>query len=99
MRETGPTNVFSAFGDRGAEPEDVGRQVAEEFLRFRDLDVAVGPHLCDQLMLPIALAGSGEFTTAELTLHSWTNLAVIEAFTGQRFEVHALGAGRFHVKL
>lgn len=99
VRERGATNVFSAFGDRGVEPEDVGHAVAAEFLRFRDLDVAIGPHLCDQLMLPIALAGSGEFTTAELTLHSWTNLAVIEAFTGQRFEVDDLGAGRFRVKL
>ena len=41
---------------------------------------AVGRHLADQLMLPMALAGSGRFRTLPLSRHSATNLEVIGHF-------------------
>lgn len=60
--------------------------------RWHSSGAAVEAHLADQLMLPMALAGGGAFTTAEVTLHSWTNAAVIEAFTPTRFAVDRQGA-------
>ena len=40
----------------------------------------VGPHLADQLLLPLALAGRGTFRTAPLTRHATTNIDVIHQF-------------------
>ena len=42
----------------------------------------MGPHLADQLVLLLALAGGGSFRTLAPTLHTRTQLAVIERFLG-----------------
>ncbi len=42
-------------------------------------------HLADQLLIPMALAGCGAFVTTEPTLHTLTNMAVIEQFLPVRF--------------
>jgi len=94
---TGVCNVFSGIGDVGVAAEDVGRGVAEAFLAWRATGTSVEPHLADQVMLPIALAGGGSFTTSELTLHALTNIEVIRAFTGRRLRAWDLGSSRFRV--
>ena len=43
-------------------------------------DAAVGEHLADQLMLPMALAGGGSFTASTVSSHAETNAAVIAHF-------------------
>lgn len=93
------TNVFTAIGDTGVTAEEVGQACASRYLAWRDMDVCVDEHLADQLMLPMALAGAGSFTTVQLTPHSWTNIAVIEAFTGRRLQVFDEGEGRYSVVL
>ena len=40
----------------------------------------VGEHLADQLMLPMALAGGGQFSTSSVSQHALTNAAVIGRF-------------------
>jgi RNA 3'-terminal phosphate cyclase (ATP) len=96
---TGLCNVFSAIGESGVPAEDVGREVATQFLAWRASGTSIEPHLADQVMLPIALAGAGSFTCNEVTLHARTNLEVIRAFTGHRLRVWELGASRFRVAL
>lgn len=96
---SGVCNVFSGIGDPGVPAEDVGRGVAEAFLAWRESGASVEGHLADQLMLPIALAGAGSFTTSELTLHATTNMEVIAAFTGRRLRAFELEGGRFRVSL
>ena len=54
--------------------------MARETRAYIAADVPVGQHLADQLLLPLALAGTGEFRTMPLTLHSETNLHVIGKF-------------------
>ena len=60
-------------------------------------------HLADQLLLPMALAGSGGFTTTHLSEHLQSNIQVIEAFcpvavrctpTGTALRVEVGGATR-----
>lgn len=85
------TNVFAGFGERRLRAEQVARDVVARYQRWRASGAAVEGHLADQLMLPLALAGGGAFTTEEVTLHSWTNAAVIEAFTPTRVAVHRRG--------
>ena len=96
---TGVANVFTGIGEVGVAAEKIGADVANAFLAWRASGAAVEGHLADQLMLPIVLAGEGSFTCSELTLHAWTNIAVIEAFTGKRLRAFDLGDGRFRVEL
>lgn len=74
------TEVFVGFGERGLAAETVAERVCREASRYIDSGVAVGEHLADQLLLPLALAGSGSFTTLAPTDHARTNAALIEKF-------------------
>ena len=60
--------------------ETVARRVATQVRRYLDKEVPVGPHLADQLVLPLALAGGGKFRTLTLTGHAKTNIEVIRKF-------------------
>jgi RNA 3'-terminal phosphate cyclase (ATP) len=44
----------------------------------------VGEHLADQLLLPLALGSGGAFRTLTPSLHSTTQLRLLEAFVGVR---------------
>lgn len=83
----GLTELFVGFGERGTSAEAVAQAVAEEAIAWRDGGHPVGPHLADQLLLPLALAGGGAFRTCALTEHTRTNIAVIERFLPVRFQV------------
>ncbi|HHC4718259.1 TPA: RNA 3'-terminal phosphate cyclase [Escherichia albertii] len=49
------------------------------------IPAAVGEYLADQIVLPMALAGAGEFTVAHPSCHLLTNIAVLERFLPVRF--------------
>jgi RNA 3'-terminal phosphate cyclase (ATP) len=74
------TEVFTAFGRLGVPAEAVARTALEEMGPWLASDVPVGPHLADQLLLPLALAGSGSFRTLPPTRHALTNRDVISLF-------------------
>jgi RNA 3'-terminal phosphate cyclase (ATP) len=74
------TEVFSGFGEIGVRAEAVAERAVKEARRYLAAGVPVGPHLADQLLLPLALAGGGAFRTVGLTSHSRANLDVIRAF-------------------
>lgn len=74
------TEVFTAFGARGVAAEVVAQRAVSEAKRYLEANLAVGEHLADQLLLPMALAGAGSFLTMPLTLHAQTNIAVLKQF-------------------
>jgi RNA 3'-terminal phosphate cyclase (ATP) len=74
------TEVFTGFGERGVRAEVVAEQAAAEASRYLAAEVPVGEHLADQLLLPMALAGGGSFRTLTPTLHTTTNIAVLQKF-------------------
>ena len=74
------SELFTAFGGAGVTRETVARRVAMQARCYLDKEVTVGAHLADQLMLPMALAGSGRFRTLALTEHTKTNIEVIKQF-------------------
>ncbi|MCC2963640.1 RNA 3'-terminal phosphate cyclase [Massilia sp. IC2-278] len=74
------TEVFAAFGARGITAEAVADVALAEAQAYIASGAAVGEHLADQLMLPLALAGSGRFTLSTVSGHAATNAAVIERF-------------------
>ena len=74
------TEMFCAFGERAIRAEAVAKhaiQAAREYIRS---GAAVGEHLADQIMLPMALAGSGRFTLSHVSKHARTNAEIIAKF-------------------
>lgn len=55
--------VISGFGRRGVSAERVAGAVARDVRDAVASPAAVGPHLADQLLLPLALGAGGRFTT------------------------------------
>jgi RNA 3'-terminal phosphate cyclase (ATP) len=78
------TEVFTGFGERGVPAETVAARASDAARRYLASGVPVGEHLADQLVLPLALAGRGEFATLPLSSHARTNVEVIEQFLGAR---------------
>lgn len=80
------TEVFSAFGELGKAAEAVAGEAVDEARAYLACGAPVGPHLADQLLAPMALAGGGSFRTSSLTEHSTTNIEVIRRFLDVRIE-------------
>ncbi len=88
--------VFTSFGEKGVSSEHVANTLGKEVKAFLVSDGALGPHLADQWMLPLALAvaakgGAAVFTCSELTEHAKTNIGVIGKFLSVRFAVESGG--------
>lgn len=79
------TEVFCGFGERGRSAEAVASAIVRAARAYVVSGAAVAEHLADQLVLPIALAGAGKFTTMKPSGHLLTNIAVIEKFVPARF--------------
>lgn len=74
------TEVYTGLGRRGVRAEAVAGEVAAD-VRARLADgAAVGEHLADQLLLPMALGAGGVFTTARITAHVASNAQAIRRF-------------------
>jgi RNA 3'-terminal phosphate cyclase (ATP) len=84
------TDVFTAFGERSVSAEQVARNVVSQVRTYQASTAPVGEYLADQLMLPLALAGAGEYVATTISEHSRTNAAVIEAFLPLHFEFSPL---------
>lgn len=91
------TEIFTGFGERGTPAENVASRVVAEVREYLAANVPVGPHLCDQLLLPMALAGSGAIVTTPPTRHTRTNIMVIESFLDVEFKLSDLGDRRWRV--
>ena len=78
------TEVVTAFGRRGVRGEDVAAGAVDEMQRYLASNAAVGEHLADQLLLPMAIGGGGAFTTVRPTEHATTNAEVIAKFLDAR---------------
>ena len=84
------TEVISAFGERGVKAEWVAREAAKEARRYLKNEAPVGEHLADQLLIPLALAGEGGFTTGPLSGHATTNIETIRDFLEVDFVVEEM---------
>ena len=90
------TEMFTDFGKLGISAEKVAENAACQVQEYLASTAAAGEHLTDQLLLPLALAGSGSFTALKLNLHARTNMEVISRFLPVHFRSH--NADR-HVKV
>ncbi len=91
------TEVFGGIGERGVTAETVAAGVVTAVRRYLTAAVPVGEYLADQLLLPLALTGSGSFITLKPSRHTTTNIAVIEQFTAHRISCKELAADRWRI--
>jgi RNA 3'-terminal phosphate cyclase (ATP) len=86
------TEVIVSFGERGKRAEQVAQEAAEEALAYLDCTAPVGPHLADQLLLPLGIAASRghtcRFRTMPLTQHSLTHIEILQRFLDVQIETH-----------
>lgn len=89
------TELFTAIGARGVTAEAVAETAATEARAYLAAeDAAVGTHLADQLLVPLALAGRGSFTTtAPLSSHTTTNIETIKRFLDLRITAESVSDG------
>lgn len=74
------TEVFTAFGARKIRAEAVADSVLHQARGYLASNAAVGEHLADQIMLPMALAGGGRYSIERVSQHARTNAEVIALF-------------------
>ena len=87
IESTNVTEVFTGFGERNVRAEIVADRVVTETRRYLAANVAVGEHLADQLLVPMALMKGGAFTTLPLSRHSQTNIDTIRKFLSAKIGV------------
>lgn len=83
----GITELFTGFGEMKKTAEMVAMDVVREYMEYIKNEYLVGPYLADQLILPMVLAGGGEFYTGRLTHHARTQVELIQQFLGIDFSI------------
>lgn len=88
--------LFTAFGRQGVPAERVAREAWSEAQAYLRNTAPVGPHLADQLLLPLSLAAhfagcQGRFRATALTDHAETHRALIQRFLNVTIRAQPLG--------
>jgi RNA 3'-terminal phosphate cyclase (ATP) len=99
LRAEHSTAVFTGFGIKRVTAEHVSEGASKAAQDWLAADVAVDEHLADQLLLPMALAGTGSFTTTLPSDHARSNAALIEKFLPVEFAFRDEGRGRWLVEV
>jgi RNA 3'-terminal phosphate cyclase (ATP) len=93
------SELTSSFGESNVTAEKVGKRAGKCLRDLIGSGAAVGRHLADQLLLPMALAGGGAFTTMAPDAHVPTNISIIEKFLSVRFTVEESERGRRLIRI
>jgi RNA 3'-terminal phosphate cyclase (ATP) len=93
------TEVFTGFGERGVTAEAVAATAVDEAREYLAAGAAVGSHLADQLLLPLALAGVGSFTTVAPSRHTTTNIEIIRRFLEVQITTTKIGDGIWRIDI
>ncbi|WP_295749212.1 RNA 3'-terminal phosphate cyclase [Undibacterium sp.] len=97
IQSTQHTEVVTAYGDKAKSSEYVAQQACDEMKHYLGSDAAVGEHIADQLLIPLALAG-GRFTTNIVSEHFHTNCAIIQQFLPNKFRVEKLDTHKYLIE-
>ncbi len=93
------TELFTGFGRREVSAELVASEAIEQAKRYLASEAASGEHLADQLILPMAMAGGGRFTTLKLSTHATTNIEIVKKFLEVDVEVKKLNKDVYEVDI
>ncbi len=75
------TEVVSGFGKLGLSAEKIGATAGKRMAGYEASSAFAGPYLQDQLLLPMAIAGGGAFTSVKISEHTRTAARLIQKFT------------------
>lgn len=73
-------SLHEGFGEKKLPAEMVVKKLLERAKHHLASGLPVEEYLADQLLLPMAVAGSGSFYTSELSQHTQTNIETIQHF-------------------
>ncbi len=86
------TEVFVGFGEHGVKSENVAKRAIDAMRQYLTANAPVGPHLADQLLLPLGISvwqsrdeaapARYSFRTMPLTNHARTQIETLRAFLG-----------------
>lgn len=93
------TEIVSGFGQWGVPAEQVGGKAATRMAGYLASGAFAGPYLADQLLVPMAMAGGGSFTTVKPSSHTRTAIAVIRRFLDREVRLDATAEGCHLVSL
>ena len=91
--------ITTTFGERGKSGKRVALEAAKAMRDYLGTDAVVGRRLADQLLLPMALAGAGEFLTMKPSHHTLTNAALIEEFLDVNIEMSEQEDGQWRIAI
>lgn len=98
VHESG-TSVFASFGDKGLRAERVAEGAIGRALAFHESDAAIDEHLCDQLLLPMAIGKGGVLTTTEPSPHTQTQIELLRRFLDVDVELTTRDERTYRVEL
>ncbi len=84
------SETFTVIGERGKRAELVAESAARDALNYIDSQACIGVHLADQILIPLALCGQGEFVTSRPTPHTLTNIETVQKFMDIEFKVERI---------
>lgn len=93
------TEIVSGFGKLGVSAERLAHTAAHRMRGYEQSDAFAGPYLADQLLLPMALAGGGRFTTVKPSQHSRTAADIIGLFLDRRIVFDQQPTGEHLVRI
>ena len=79
------TETFIGFGQVGVRAENVASEVLKQYRNYQMVGAPVGPHLADQLLLPLGIAAwqtghGGSFRAAGSDRHATTHIELLRQF-------------------
>ena len=89
--------LVTGMGERGVRAETVAERACDEMQAYLDAGAAVGEHLADQLLLPLALGAGGSYTTVTPSLHTTTNIEIIKTFLDVKITRTQLTEGQWRI--
>ncbi|MBV7435601.1 RNA 3'-terminal phosphate cyclase [Cardiobacteriaceae bacterium TAE3-ERU3] len=72
--------AFTVLGDPKVRAENVGKRLAGQVKRYLQQNACVDEYLTDQLLLPLALTGGGQFSSRFISEHTRTQINTISQF-------------------
>lgn len=93
------TEVFTGIGERGVPAETIAARATEEARLYLETGAPVGEHLADQLLIPLALAGGGSYTTGQPSLHTTTNIEIIKMFLDVRITAKPVDGDMWKIEI
>ena len=92
--------VFTLLGEKRASAEKMGSRLAGLIKRYLfKTDALMDEYLTDQLLLPLALSGGGEFTARIISQHTETQAWLIEQFLPVEIKFETIDEQRTLVRI